>query len=518
MSAGFSYPIQAQFNRKHWIGKVLGVLGILIASLFIGLIASTGSIILIAMLFGLIVGTFLLAMPSAAVWVILAGGMVFSGLVGLVSEQVAVTKLPWAISLVGLLLGLLAIFQGITRKKEDSALPLHLWCGVVFLIVAIATTLVHWGSLWEFFTGFKRYFQVWGLMFALVLCPFVDRDYRRWLRFFLLAALIQLPFALYELIWLVPQRETMHILGLVPADVVAGTFGASLYGGGVSGDMAAFQIAVMAFIIALWQEKVISLGKMLLVILPIVAPLFLGETKIVVILLPLMLLVLFRREMISKPVIGVLALLLGAGLTYVLGYVYLVYFMKETLDQAVTGTLAYNLYDKGYGGYLLNRFTALPFWWDHHGAANPVEFFFGHGLGSSYYGAGALSLGKVALQYLGYGIGLTTASTLLWDTGLIGFVSFLMILVTAGLAARGLASRSADASIRAQARGVEVAIVILIVNLFYGTSIITNMSIQAAMFFMLGYLGWLSRRALTADDKKRAAVLRGPSGYAAIMS
>ena len=94
--------------------------------------------------------------------------------------------------------------------------------------------------------------------FCLLLCwfPFHEQNVGRWRLFLLIVAVIQLPFALYELIALVPMREGLR--DVVPIDVVAGTFGATLYGGGASGEMATFLIIVLAFLLAQRMERILT--------------------------------------------------------------------------------------------------------------------------------------------------------------------------------------------------------------------------------------------------------------------
>ena len=123
----------------------------------------------------------------------------------------------------------------------------------------------------------------------------------------------------------------------------------------------------------------------MLLTLWVLAPLFLGETKAVIIMLPLMFLALYRREFLARPHFGLMVLIIGALLTVGLGFAY-VNIMQMPLDKAIANTLSYNLYEKGYaGGNSLNRTTVLTFWANHQGAHDPVSFVFGNGLGSSHH-------------------------------------------------------------------------------------------------------------------------------------
>ena len=140
---------------------------------------------------------------------------------------------------------------------------------------------------------------------------------------------------------------SLHIPTSIPFDVVAGTFGANMYEGGASGEMANFLIIVSAFLLARLSAGLISTGRFLLLLPLVVAPLFLGETKIVVVSLPLMFLVLYRGQLIARPHLALVGLVLGAALTLGALAAY-VAIGQTSLEDLLDETLSYNVYDQGY--------------------------------------------------------------------------------------------------------------------------------------------------------------------------
>ncbi len=228
-------------------------------------------------------------------------------------------------------------------------------------------------------------------------------------------------------------------------------------------------------------------------------PLFLGETKAVVILLPLMFLVLYRGGVIARPHYGVAGLLLGTLLTAAASYVYL-NLSDKSVDDQITYYLSYNIYNKGYGLNHLNRTTVLTFWAEQQGAHNPVSFLLGNGLGSSHTSAG----GHVAMRYPNHGIGLTAASTLLWDMGILGSGLFASILVLAWRTAGHLQKRSAEPIVRADAAAIQAGLVIFTVYLFFRQSLLEAMSFQIVFAVMLGYLAWLHRKHICSTTESRS--------------
>jgi hypothetical protein len=292
----------------------------------------------------------------------------------------------------------------------------------------------------------------------------------------------------------VPYRKAIAYAysGLVPIDVVAGTFGAALKGGGSSAEMAAFLILVLAFILARWREKVLGKSPWVLGLFAVVAaPLFIGETKIVLIVLPLALLVLYQREVIRNPARGLLVLAFGAGFTVTLGAAYL-HIMGVTLDRALDDGLAYNIGKTGYGGWKLNRTTVLTFWLEKQGWHDPVSVVFGNGLSAAM--DSTKPPGFLAQHYAGMGIGLTGASQLLWEQGVVGFTLLTAVFVGAWRTANRLVTTAREAWVRADAAAVQAALPVFFVWLFYRNSLLESVPIQIVFACVLGYLGWLWRR------------------------
>ncbi|MGZ4993531.1 MAG: hypothetical protein ACXWAT_02790 [Methylobacter sp.] len=467
---------------------------VLVASLFMailfGLVSTTANYIVISLTIAVFSGAFLLARPEWIVWTVLSMGLLVVGIIPLYFVELE-SKAGWAISVLCFLLMPIAFFKVATVPDTRKNTPSFIWLLFIFFVYAALNSLAQWYSAEEFVGGFKRYFQMWGLLFALCWLSFDERYIRLWQIFFLIVALIQLPFAAYELITFVPLREGINdsIPGMVPIDVVAGTFGASIYGGGSSGEMTTFLIIVLAFLLARKMQKMLPIGRFLLLSPWVLAPLFLGETKAVIIMLPLMLFVICRRELLTKPHYGLLALIIGILLTVSMGYAYLSV-MQTSLDKLFTETLRYNLYEKGYGGNYLNRTTVLIFWANHQGAHDPVSFLFGNGLGSSHEQTG----GHVENHYLGYGIGITAASTLLWDMGILGFGLLIASFTMAWRAAGRLYRESAELTVRADAAAIQAALSLFAFHFFYSHDLLQNVSFQIVFASVLGYLAWLYRR------------------------
>lgn len=455
-------------------------------AVFTGLVATTANPILIAVMVGLMGGVALLLVPQLSVWILLVFGLTSGFMASMVPS---LNKLPWALALLSMLLMLPVTIKLIETKK----VPGFIWMALAFMLFALFATAVQWHSLPQMMAGFKRYFQMYGLMFALVLLAFKPDDYKRWLKLMLLIALIQLPFALYERFIMVSMRGGVGLGGSAEAtDVVAGTFGANLEGGSANAEMAAFLIMAVAFIGARWKAGLIKKSKAFWMGLLCLLPLGLGETKVVILLIPLVWLVLMREE-IKKNTAQFLLQFLGLMiLTSMLGLVYIGLnqgSMKDVLDL----TLSYNFGVQGYGTNILNRTTVISFWWDNQDWNDPLGFLLGHGLGSSYFTPDNPVPGHIALRYLGYGIDLTSASTILWDIGLIGLVLFLSIFIAAWSTAGRLYKTSLNLAVRADALAIQACICIFLIFVFYGNTLVNYLPFEVISASILGYLGYLVR-------------------------
>ena len=475
-------PLQ---KKKLPLWSAIGAL-LLVSALFLGVLATTENLVLIGAGLGLIVGSFLLAAPRLVVWIVIGLSLTTGVLVSLAGP--AYVRLPWALSLVSFILWPLALFHLLQHKR----VPAFVWLSLGFVMLSVATSAFDWHSIDEFVAGFKRYFQGYGLLFGLAVLAFSAEDMRRWQKLLLAIALLQLPFALYEFLFLVPLRGGLAA-GSAVLDVVAGTFGANLNGGSPNAEMAAFLLIVVAFLSMRWRAGLLGTGRYLLCTLVCLMPLGLGETKIVVLLLPLVVFVLLRREVFRAPGRYLPVILAFCAITVLLGYIYVTVMMKSTFADALANTMHYNFEHAGYGDAYLNRTTVLDFWWERHGWEDPLTLLFGHGLGSSYWSPTNLLAGHVGMQFARYSIDLTAISSMLWDVGLIGVALYLLVFFSAWHTANQVGRKSQDAATRADALSIQAALAIILVFLFYNNSAVNILPFQVLIATLLGYLGYLYR-------------------------
>lgn len=476
---------------------VIALASVLMAILF-GLFAVTANPIIITLAVALVGGSFLLTKPIWMVWLLLASGLLVVGMLPLYLDFLA-SKAGWGVSILGFILLLMALLRIATFQKAFKATPTFIWFALFFLAYAIINSLLQWHTAFEFLGGLKRYFQMYGLLFMLCWFDFDDRDIHRWRMFFFLTALLQLPVAIYELLVFAPLLASTW--GVAAVDLVAGTFGAQKDGGGANAEMCLFLVIMMAFLLARHKEKILSIKWLVIFLSILIPPLFLGETKAVIVMLPLMFLVLYRHEVITRFHYWLIGFISAILLVTAIGYYYLSLNSKP-VDQQIADTIEYNFQNKGYGGLRLNRTTVLSFWAEKQGAHDPVSFMFGNGIGSSH----TATRGHVAKLYPAYGIGLTAVSTLLWDLGIVGLGLFIAILIFAWDCTRRLWKESHIPSVRADAIAIQAALALFMFHIFYRDALLELPSLQIVFAGLLGYLAWVYRRHFSSVHGRRESV------------
>ncbi len=125
------------------------------------------------------------------------------------------------------------------------------------------SAMANWHGVLTFGVGMKSYFQVWGIFITAYYLIDDEKDAARLMRFILVLGVIQLPFVFHEFFFLVPKRmgDVAAEHGLVAIDVVAGTFGGAMMGGGRSPSMALLLVTCLTVVGAAWRSGQMKFGR-----------------------------------------------------------------------------------------------------------------------------------------------------------------------------------------------------------------------------------------------------------------
>jgi hypothetical protein len=344
----------------------------------------------------------------------------------------------------------------------------------------------------EKLTAMKRWFQYWGVLFIFATAPFTAKQVKRWAVALFLIALVQLPFALHQRVVLVPLRANMPER-VVPIDIVAGTFEADIWGGGNNNTMAAFLLVAAVGLLSAYRDGALSGLKLLLLLAVVGLPLGLGETKMVLVFLPIAFLAAYGDLVRKRPGMFAIASLAATGVIAMFIYIYVGLHGSDgrslSMDQRIAENLEYNVGTTGYyGGGGLNRSTVVPFWWSQHGLNDPIATVIGHGVGASFFSE--TDPGHIDRKYAGYHVGLTGLSTLLWDVGILGAALYMTMLLAAGLTSIKLLSRTEPGFDRAVCRALIASVFMHIALVPVADMMFLAPSTELLQGLTLGLIAW----------------------------
>ena len=466
------------------------VAAFVMAGLLAGYVIASGQPIPIALTLGAIAGIAMLNALPLVLWLILPGVLLISG--PLFMFVPALEKAGWLFSILGFFLtGAAMLYPAVGRDRFARPLPAFVVMAILLMVFGLLSMLYSGGPLSEGVRAGKRYFQFFGVLFILAVVPFPPALIRGWLRFLIALAVVQLPFAVYQRFALVPLLEGKP--GVFPLDIVVGTMEGSLGGGGSSSVMVLLLVFVLSYLLAATREGILSIRWLLLLALVVTAPLPLGEVTIIAVLLPLAVITIYLDLIRSRPLRFLLVASFALALLATAGWAFMA--INAGPGQSVASTIeaiiAYNFGETGYfGGISLNRTSVYPYWLQQQSLSDPVSLLFGHGLGSSFGGVSEPNPGHMDQTHARLFIGLTAASSVLWDLGLVGFLVFTGLFLSAARYASRLTSLARPGFDRAMCRALHAMALMLIVMFFYSNAPIALPSQQVLSALTLGLIAW----------------------------
>jgi hypothetical protein len=488
--------------------RQLLILGLISAfGLFGGFLSATGKPALVAVVIGLVAAAMVASSRVAVFWFVLAIALVVTGLAQLYLPGSGARYVRYVAPVASFALVLHWVSAQMAGRPADRTdlLPTPFVWAMVFFAIGIVSVLVNLANPHVAAIGAKNYFQMAPFFFGVLFLRWdhgkLDRDV---VRAFILVGLLQLPFALHQYLYLVPQRIGLGG-GIVPVDIVAGTFGATLFGGGANAVLAAFQIIVVALLLALWKNGAMPFFRMAVLTALLLAPLLVNQAKVAALYLPLVFLVLFRRDFIVKPGKFLVA---GIGMAGAFAAIVTAIMVThptgrlnswEELVGFVVARQQASIEERGEHYSALSRWTAITFWAKEHATANPVNTLVGHGLGASRdqeEAAGNRQVRTLAeTRYPGLNIGYTAVSALLWDVGILGLGAVLGMFGSAFLMAGWLVRhyRGRDPLRAGLYEGCQAGIAVLALGLAHKDFFVVHIPYQTLTYLLIAYVAnaWL---------------------------
>lgn len=476
---------------------MLWVAGVVL-SVLIGLALALSIYPIVIFLAVIVAGLVLVIRPTIGLWVVIVGALVVSGLIDLYLPFLK--PIVWGLALLSIILATIALIKAFfepklkqAHVKDDGQL---ITITIIFTASVVLSSLINWHGLSGFLVGLKGYFQVWGLFIAIFYL-IKDVNHAKYLMlFFLLLGILQFPAVIHQFLVLVPKRSANIFAehGIVAGDIVAGTFGGSMTGGGRSSNLALLCVMCVTMMLAKWRAGLASAKFGILFSILFLSPMFISEAKIFLVLLPVALFILFKDRILSNPLKAIVSLIVLVTLLISIFFAYsLLPGAKsqriKSIDQMIEQNIAYNFGKGGYGNAKLNRTTVYPFWLNEQiDNGSLLGATFGYGPGSASGGT-ALNKDSMAFsRYKGYGIGLTGLSSLLWEVGLLGTTLALMLFYSAYRLGARAAKQWQNTLHWPLVKAAQISIPLFAISLLHSNYFVFDISFQTMLVVVIGYL------------------------------
>jgi hypothetical protein len=493
-------------HRPDAMGQLLVVGAVGMFGLLGGALSAVGRLDLMAIFVGVVAAATIAASRNAVFWFVVVGALVVTGLAQLYLPETRYIRYVVPLASLALVLHWLSDYFANRDQVLEEPIPAPVLWAFAFAIAGVVSVIVNLSDLNVALMGTKNYFQMFPFFLGLAFLRW-DPRLDRWLFIgLLLIALLQLPFAAHEYLFLVPKRVGLGE-GIVPVDIIAGTFGGLLLGGGANAVLAAFQVIVVGILLAMWKNGALSLFKVAVLVPVLLSPLLLNEAKISVLYLPLMFVVIFRRDIAVHPGKFLVA---SAGMAVLVATLMtaLVLFYPSTSGHGRVSSWSDLVRDviakqtegteQQSGSVELSRWTALTFWASQHVKANVANTMLGHGMGCSREPDGVIQIPATLAQkkYPGMGIGHTAISALLWETGLVGTALIVGMFASAFFMAGRLAAvyqARMDGFRAGLFEGLQAAMAVLTLSLAHKDFFVGHIPFQGLTFLLIGFIAnsWL---------------------------
>ncbi|OGA40948.1 MAG: hypothetical protein A3G24_10345 [Betaproteobacteria bacterium RIFCSPLOWO2_12_FULL_62_13] len=400
--------------------------------------------------------------------------------------------------------------RGWGYRRPSLPLPGFIWSFLGLILILVVSCIGNQIPVVQAIAGTKNYVLLWGLtIFLLNVTPHEHVFEKIW-RSFLFVVLTQLPFTLYQHFFVASRRRAIGVHDAA-WDSVLGTFGGDPEGGGASGALALVLVLGMTLVLALWRRRQLSSWSALIVLTSIIVTIGLAEIKVVIGLVPAAFVLLYRRELLRRPVFSLVSLIIiAAALSGVVILYDNIYWSSspgnlgalEHLKRSFSNFFSPENMVLGTGE--VGRIAGLSLW-ANDSRGSLIQVLFGYGVGASRLSA--FAAGEVALRYFPYKIGSTSAATLLWDVGIVGAAFFVVTIFMAAARGARLSNHESIPLFHRCALEVSTVGLMLVLSMLpYNSDALYLPATGFLIVFMVGFVGYWHRRIVIPGDATASAL------------
>ncbi|SEP35568.1 hypothetical protein [Nitrosovibrio sp. Nv6] len=418
---------------------------------------------------------------------------------GAVEYFLGIAQANWVPYLLALLLGLRALMERKTPHEKKIAAtirsprPWFILPLIMYFLTILASVGFNLSPLAQLVVGLKNYVFMFGLFLAfLAVRPFDTTTALVW-KALIIVACVQLPVVLYQKFFIASGLSNVGGAAGLSWDAISGTFGGSLLGGR-SAAMALFVIMAVVVSLVAWRNRKISLSRLQLICLLVLPSLILAEVKAAIVWLLFSGTLVFSRQIRTRPLGFLVAVLMLLTVAVGIAAAYKAMYYDggnrsggyaELYDKQITYFFDPDLFNAGTRE--LGRTASIIFWWDQHDISDPVRMIVGHGLGASR-GNSSFAVGEVAKLY-DFLIDTSTVTTLLWDLGLLGLVSFIGVLFLGAIESFRLARRKdLPLELQSSIECAGIGLLLILSGLIYNRDALDASAVQFLIYFFLAIL------------------------------
>ena len=428
-------------------------------------------------------------------------GLLFTAcyLVGFVSYFFGLKQFSWLIYGLSFVLYIKVFLIYLNSKSTLWNLDTPLTNSVfVLFVLFIVSSLLNKIDLLQLLVASKNYIFIWSLFFLISYSVFNIKQICK--IFDLLKYLIwfQVPLILYQAFIIVPTREN-SIYSATSHDAITGGFGGDPMGGSASGTLAMFTIINLIFNLSLFKRKLIGFKELFFILLPTFIILVLAEVKVIILLIPISLFLLYFKTLKKNPFKFVLSSVCVITTLFTILIAYEIqYSTNETKQLDISASLERvfiaNFDDEHKREHTgeLGRATIFKHWWQENGFEFPINTIIGHGPGATRISP--LQVGEVAKKYYYFQMSRTGAARILWELGFAGLFIYSFILIKGSyISYSAMISLCFNEKQKASIETTYIALILLFITIPYSIDMIEIPALSVLTVFLLGFSVMLNR-------------------------